>query len=310
MLKNIPQNKTLVGYLLALITIIVWSGNYVVARGISSQIPPISLAFFRWSTACIVITFFGYKSVRKEWTFIWQRRYFLLIAAITGVSIFNTFIYIAGHYTSAINLALIGTTVSPIFSTFFAGYFLKEHISFNRIIGVVICLVGILYLFCKGSFALLLNLQFGKGDLIMVISGISFAAYSTIAKKRPTTISPVSFLMATFYIGTFILLPFFVWEQSTIKPIVFTSNTLWIIAYIGIGNSVFAFYCWNAAIAKIGTVKTVLFSSLMPIFSSIEAVLFINEKLTIYHFVSASIVIVGLVLANIQFKKKTIVAQS
>jgi drug/metabolite transporter (DMT)-like permease len=64
-----------------------------------------------------------------------QRFLFFLLAAVTGVSMFNTFVYVAGHYSTAINLAIIGTCSSPIMSVILARIFLKEKIPALRIAG-------------------------------------------------------------------------------------------------------------------------------------------------------------------------------
>ena len=68
--------------------------------------------------------------------------------------------------------------------------------------------------------------------------------------------------------------------------------------YLGAGTSVNSFLCWNAAIKRIGAGTTVLFGNLIPIISTIEAVIFLNEPFRQIHMISAGIVIIGLILAN------------
>ena len=298
----------LFGVALALITVIIWSGNYVVARGVSKQIPPISLAFYRWATASICIIPFAYKKVIAEKQIIIQHKNYLFWVSLTGVAIFNTFIYLAGHYTTAINLALIGTTAAPIFATILAAIFLKEIISLYRIAGMVLCIVSILFLLSKGSLQNLINFHFSKGDALMFFSAFSFAIYNTLVRKKPTNLSPISFLMVTFIVGTLLLLPFYLNELSYSQPIVWNSNLIATILYIGIGNSVIGFLCWNAAIGKIGASATILFANLIPIFSTIEAVLILGEQFSNVHLIAGVLVITGLVIANFQKKKKQVIS--
>jgi drug/metabolite transporter (DMT)-like permease len=76
--------------------------------------------------------------------------------------------------------------------------------------------------------------------------------------------------------------------------------------YLGAGTSVVSFLCWNAAIKKIGAGTTVLFGNLIPVISTIEAVLFLNEPFQKIQMISACIVIFGLIVANTgQHKKQT-----
>jgi drug/metabolite transporter (DMT)-like permease len=99
--------------------------------------------------ACLVMLPLAYKSFKKIYQFYCNTKP-IFFTALTGVSIFNTFIYIAGHYTKAINLALIGTTGSN-YSHYSCCHFLKEILTLFRIIGMLICIVGILVLLSQGS---------------------------------------------------------------------------------------------------------------------------------------------------------------
>jgi len=104
----------------------IWAGNYVISKGVSSLIGPVTLAFFRWSLASIIITPIAWNAYKKEKQHIKSNLKYLFWTALTGVTLFNTCIYVSGHFTSAINMALIGTTSSPIFASIFAIVFLKE----------------------------------------------------------------------------------------------------------------------------------------------------------------------------------------
>lgn len=66
-----------------------------------------------------------------------------------GVTLFNTFIYIAGHTTSAINLALIGTTAAPVFTVIISAVILKQGITPLRIAGLLFCIAGVVVLISK-----------------------------------------------------------------------------------------------------------------------------------------------------------------
>jgi drug/metabolite transporter (DMT)-like permease len=96
------------------------------------------------------------------------------------------------------------------------------------------------------------------------------------------------------------LLPFYIWEITHSIPIVWNESLLLIILYLGIGTSVIAFLCWNAAIARLGAGRTALFGNLIPVFSGFEAVLILNEKISFIHIFSGALVITGLVIATLQ----------
>lgn len=298
------RNKTYTGIGLALLAVIIWSGNFTIARGIFRQIPPVSLAFYRWSLATLIILPFAWRAFRKEWPIVKQQGQYLFWVSLTGIAIFNTFVYIGAHYTSAINLALIGTTSSPVFAVILAKIFLKEKIGVGKAIGIMLCLAGVLFLLSKGEWRNLLYLRFTAGDAWVLLAGFSFAVYTTLTKKKPATISPMNFLFLTFSIGTLLLLPFYIREITQTAPVAWNGRLLLVILFIGLGASVISFMCWNSAVAKLGAGRTSLFGNLIPVFTSLEAVFFLDEKFTGIHITSMVLVFVGIVLANWQIKVK------
>jgi drug/metabolite transporter (DMT)-like permease len=214
--------------------------------------------------------------------------------------LFNTLIYIAGHTTSAINLALIGTTASPIFAIIISAIFLKESITLLRLAGLLFCIAGVVVLLSKGSIDTLLAFRFTAGDVWILLSAFVFSIYTVLVKRKSATISPVTFLFVIFIGGTFLLLPFFITEKILTPPVQWDRNLFGSILYVGIGASVISFFCWNSAIARIGPVRTALFGNLIPIFSTLEAVWLLGETITAVHLISGALVIIGLVLANLK----------
>ena len=294
------QRQIFIGIGLAVLATLIWSGNFIIARGVIKTIQPFTLSFYRWLTATIIIAPFAWKYFFAELKIVKQRFLFFLLAAVTGVSMFNTFVYIAGHYSSAINLAILGTCSSPIMSVILARIFLKEKIPTLRIIGMIVCVAGILLLLSKGSLENLLAFKFTKGDWWILAAALSFAIYNTTVKKKPPGVHPVNFLFIVFLLGTIILLPFYLLELDKYGSIDINVANTSTILYLGLGASVICFLIWNKAIHALGSGRTALFGNLIPIFSSIEAVFFLGEKITPIHIISFILVVCGLVIANLK----------
>lgn len=294
------QRQILIGISLAVLATFIWSGNFIIARGVIKDIPPVTLSFYRWLTATIVILPFALKYFVTELRIIKQRFFFFLLAAATGVSMFNTFVYIAGHYSSAISMAILGTCTSPIISVILARIFLKERIPALRIVGMLVCIAGILILLSNGNFQNLVSFKFTKGDWWILAAAFTFAIYNTSVRKKPASMHPVNFLFVIFMLGTIILLPFYLFELKKEGGFAFNGFNLSAILYLGIGASVICFLIWNKAIVALGSGRTALFGNLIPVFSSIEAVFLLNEKITSIHIISFILVVAGLVIANLK----------
>lgn len=294
------QRQVLIGISFAALATLIWSGNFIIARGVVKSIQPVTLAFYRWLTATVILAPFAWKYFIPEFKIIKQRFWFFFLAAVTGVSMFNTFVYIAGHYSTAINMAILGTCSSPIMSVILARIFLKEKIPALRIAGMIVCIAGILLLLSKGDIENLLALRFTKGDWWILAAALSFAIYNTTVKKKPGGTHPVNFLFTVFLLGTIVLFPFYLVELNKFGGIEINTASLSTILYLGLGASVICFYIWNKAIGALGSGRTALFGNLIPVFSSIEAVFFLGEKITPIHIISFILVVAGLVIANLK----------
>lgn len=295
-----------IGIALAVLATFIWSGNFVIARGVSQQITPVSLAFYRWVSATLIIAPLAFKKLKKEKTVVLTHWKYLFWVSLTGITLFNTFVYVAGHYTSAINMALIGTTSSPIFATIMAVIFLKERLNIFRIAGILLCMAGIMLLLSKGSWKNLSSFAFSTGDLWILAGALAFAVYNILVRKKPPEISAVNFLFVIFLFGSALLFPAYLTEISITKPVQWNISLMGTIIYLGLGTSVISFLCWNAALQKLGTGTTVLFGNLIPVFSTLEAVWLLGETINSIHITSGILVIGGLVLANTLQNRKYI----
>lgn len=293
------------GIALAVLATIIWSGNFVISRAVNQQIPPVSLAFYRWALATVLIAPLAYKKFTEQKQIVFQNWKYLFWVSLSGITLFNTFVYVAGHYTSAINMALIGTTSSPIFATVMAIIFLKERLNIFRITGMLICIAGIILLLSQGSWEKLASFTFSAGDLWILAGALAFAVYNILVRKKPAGITPVNFLFVIFFFGTLLLLPAYIIERNLTPAVQWHGSIIGSVVYLGLGTSVISFLCWNAALQKLGTGTTVLFGNLIPIFSTLEAVWLLGEKITDIHIISGLLVIGGLILANTMQRKKT-----
>jgi len=292
------RRNTYIGIGLALLAVIIWSGNFIVARGVIKQIPPVSLAFYRWLLASLIIMPFAIRSFKTEWPVVKQSWHYLFWVSLTGIALFNTFVYIGGHYTTAINLALIGTTSSPIIAIILARIFLKERIGWLKMAGLALCISGVIFLLSKGDLQNLVSFHFTAGDGWILLAAFFFAVYNILVRKKPTGISSINFLFIAFSFGTLLLFPFYVWEIFHTPAVKWDTNLLLIILYLGLGTSVICYLCWNIAIGKLGAGRTAIFGNLILVFSSIEATLILKEQFTSVHIVSMILVFAGIVVAN------------
>ncbi|MBL0715626.1 MAG: DMT family transporter [Desulfosarcina sp.] len=290
------------GYFFAIAATAIWSGNFIIARGLNESISPISLAFWRWVVAVIVFLPFALKPLIAEWDVLKEHIPYLSITALLGITIFNTLIYLAGHTTTAINLSLISITF-PVFIVILSRIFFRESITVNKGLGILIVATGVVLLITKGTPSRLLNVSFARGDIWMLVAALTFAIYSILLKRKPEMLSIWAFQLSTFILGLIFLFPFFILEYLTVPPVEFDPQTVFSILYVGIFASLSAFVLWNKAILTVGPSKAGMIYYTLPLFSGFLAYLFLKENISIIHFYSALLIVSGILTANYESKK-------
>lgn len=297
-MQNDNNKHIVIGYLCAIAATLFWSGNFTVARGMTENIPPVSLAFWRWATAVILLTPIALKYLIRDRIIIKNNLRYLIITSILGVTLFNTLIYIAGHTTTAINLSLIAITF-PVFTIVISRFLYNEKITTKKWLGIILVVTGITTLVTKGNFSILKELTFARGDLWMLLAAITFAIYSILVKHKPTELGTRSFQLSTFLLGLLFLTPFYIWESSTtdfqIQSI--NSTTFYSILYLGIFASLFSYFLWGKAVENIGPTKSSIIYYTLPVFSGIIAFIILGEKIELIHIISMLLIMMGVVTA-------------
>jgi drug/metabolite transporter (DMT)-like permease len=294
MTRHQPHSVT--PFVMVAIAPLCWAGNIVLAKGVSMLIPPVALAFWRWTIAFMVLLPFTWRYMKKDWNIALAGWKILLLLSLFGITGFNTLLYKAVHTTTAINGALIQTTM-PAVIILISLILYKEWISLVQACGVALCVMGAGVVVLKGRWQALVEMTVVQGDLIMIVAVVLYALYSALLPKRPA-IHPMSFLTFTFGLGAMGLLPLYVWEMSVLGTFSLTPGISAGIAYVALFPSIVAYFCWNRGVAVIGANRTGLFITLIPVFAAILAILLLGEFLQPYHLVGMGMILVGFVLFN------------
>ncbi len=302
MSRKLQNKQLLTGYIFAIGATAIWSANFIIARGLSDSISPITLAFWRWIVAVLVFLPFALKKLILEWSIVKKHIPYLILTAFLGITTFNTLVYFAGHTTTAINLSLISITF-PIFIIILSRLFFKDLFTLNKAIGILLVAAGVVSLITKGDFSKLLNLSFAIGDLWMLIASIIFAFYSIILRRKPEELSIWTLQLSTFILGLIMLFPFFILDTQISTPPVFEIKIILAIFYVGIFASLSAFVLWNKAVAAVGPSKAGMVYYTLPLFSGFLAWYFLGEEISIVHFYSMLLIVPGILLANYEPEK-------
>ena len=213
-----------------------------------------------------------------------------------SVTAYNSLLYKAAHYTTALNMS-IAAAAFPTITIVIAWLVIHEIPNRPQFAGVVISAVGMLSLIVQGSFENLYNLKFNYGDLMVIGAVISWSIYSVYLRQFKIQIEPVSFLTMTIALGSIFIMPFYAWEIFATQTFSINLKVVPIILFVGIFPSILSYFWWNNGIVKVGPGISAMFYYLLPLFAAILAFIFLGEQVKFFHIIGGTLIFSGLYLS-------------
>ena len=279
------------------------ASNLVVARGGVEYVPPISLAFWRWTIVFLILLPFTFMTLKKNFHIIKKEYKQLFFLGSMGCGVCGAFPFLAGETTTVINMGIIYTW-SSVFIIFISYFFFNEKINLTKIIGLIACLIGVFTIIIKGNLDLLLSLQFTIGDLWMLAAAVGWALYSIYLFYWNSKLKIFDRFTLISFFGALSLLPFYVGEEILYKQTVFVSEFyLWVI-FAAISPGIIAFTLYTVAQKKLGASLTGFTLYIFTVYGAIYGYILFDEKFEYYHFLGTILVFFGIYLAKKNNVKK------
>lgn len=280
-------------YLLLTLTALFWSGNMVLGRGIRADVPPMALAFWRWTIAFMLVLPLALPHLKTQWPLLKQGWKPILILGLLGVGGYNTFAYLALQHTSATNAVLLNSFI-PVATIAISWAFLGKHLRRPEALGVVISLCGAMTIVARGELGILLHLNLNLGDAWMLLAVMIWAIYTVGLAWRPAGVHPMLMLAAMTAVGLAALLPCYLWEMAQGRQINVNLGSLASLAYVGLFPSFLGYIFYNRGVAEVGASKASLFIHLMPVFGTLLSALFLGEIPLWYHYLGIGLIFTGI----------------
>ena len=288
-----PSNQRWWAYALPMIAVLIWSLNITVTRYVAEFISPISISFYRWLIAFVLMSPFVLLSVWKYRTEIRQHAWQFALLGACGMVFYQGLAYSAAHYTTATNMGIINA-FTPIFTIFISIFILKEMPTRYAVIGGILSFLGLLYVMSQGNLQSLMHLAGHWGDLLMILAVFLYAFYGVFLKKWQIQMPLLTSLYVQIAFALLFHLPFvFVLGLDAIN-----SQNVGSVLYAGVFPSIVAPLVWMMAVQYIGPNRTSIFMNVMPIATALIAYFWLNEAWTIYHTIGGVIILLGIALAQ------------
>ena len=186
----------------------------------------------------------------------------------------------------------------PVMIIFFSSLLKIEKTNFYQIMGVIFSMFGVIVIITQLNPEKVKDLSFNKGDLSIIIAMLSWALYSTLLKKKKLMLSQISLLQVIITSGLIFLLPVYMIEMSYGRYVNLELSFFLTLTYVVLFPGLASFICWIKGIAIIGANRSGIFLHLMPIFSTILAIIIFNERFMVYHLIGAILIVAGIILSS------------
>jgi drug/metabolite transporter (DMT)-like permease len=283
-------------YLLLSITALFWAGNAVVGRLAAGHIPPVTLAFLRWSLAFLTILPFAWRHLMHDWGAIRERLGTMVVLSITGIGAFTSLQYWSLEHTQALNTLLL-QSAAPLVVAVWSLILLGVRLTLAQAAGVMLSLTGVLVILLHGDITALASIQFNKGDIIFTVALVIFGFYSVLTLKRPQ-IHGLSFVAFTFGCGAACLIPPLIWELLSRPVMALDTANLLTLFYVAVFPSTIAYLCFNRGVQLIGANRAAPFFHVVPVFGAVMAIVFLGERPQLFHVIGFALVLSGVFVAS------------
>ena len=271
--------------------------NIIVARGGVEYVPPVSLAFWRWLTVFLILSPFFLGEIFKKKKDFNKEFWRLFFLGSMGCGVCGAFPFIAGMTTTMANMGIIYTS-SPIFIIILSLMFFKDKITLSRVIGLMICIVGVLIIISKGRVDLFINFKFTSGDLWMVGAAAGWAIYSIYLLNWRSNFSLMGRFTLISFFGAISLLPFYLLEELYFFNTNFNNDFIFWVLFAAISPGIIAFTLYTKVQKHVGASLAGFTLYIFSIYSAIYGIILFNETLMNFHYFGAGLVFFGVYLAR------------
>ena len=280
-----------------------WAGSIVVVRDVAGIVPPAAMSFLRCVLALIILYPICRRSLHSQLPL--MRKHWKIIG-LQGVLLFiggNGMLVVGLQFTSAISGALINSA-EPVVIVAVAWVMFRDRLTTVQWIGVVISMIGVLYLIGRGDVSVFLSFDLNIGDVFVLISIVSWAFYAVLMRRVPRELDRLNLVFGILVAGAIVVFPFWILENIFYKATPLIWETVWTTGFNAVFASILALFWWNHTVEKLGPGRAGLFVHLIPVYTVVLAMSLLGEQPYLFHAIGIGLIAIGIVLTTMLKSKR------
>jgi drug/metabolite transporter (DMT)-like permease len=292
------KNETKMSMLMVLVAVF-WAGAFITGKMGVHLLSPLVLTFLRMALATAIIFPIMIYVEKDNWKIRKEDVKYAIATGTVGMIGYHIFFFYALRYTDASKASMINS-VNPLLTAVLAAVFLQEKLSPRKIFFIMTAIVGVLLTLSDWNMNNIIGFNFNIGDILMFMGSVLWAVYAIIVKKVLNRFTPLKLTSYTFLAAAVIIFPFAVPDLLRIDISVTGWMPFMAVLYMAVFPSVLGYTIQQMAIKELGAARTALFINLVPVISTIFAVIFLGEKLFMLNIVSGALIIFSVIMFNRQ----------
>ncbi len=282
-------------YAMIMAAAFILASNHIIGRWVQGDMPPMGIGFWRLFIATVVLMPFVGRSVWAKRGLIRQHWKLFLVMAVALGPFGNAAVYVAYHFTTAINGGVV-STAQPVATVLITFFLFRESVTRIQTLGIVLATAGVFVILSRGDLSVLATLKPNIGDLIMLAAMFGFAVHNSLLRKIPPSFTTAEILLSVQCFSMLVMLPLYVTETIVFKPMPVTWEAAAVMAWVGIGVAIVAVGFTNTAVLAIGANKATISNYIRALLTALLAVLILGERPELFHLVAFAFVVAGVVM--------------
>jgi drug/metabolite transporter (DMT)-like permease len=282
-------------WLVLIATLMLWSGNWIVARAVRNDIAPGIATLGRLAIVLAILVPFAFAGLREKLSALTSKDWKILAAlGFTGGGLHLGLQWLGLHYTTATS-GILYLSTSPIFILLMAAPVAGERIVPRQWIGVAMSFGGVAIIATQGNFQ---SVRFNIGDLMALASMMMWAGYTVFLRIRRDTLSTIELLVMVCAFGMVFMAPWVTWEVLFNLKLNLNKAGSLAVLYSAIGSLLLAYAGWSYVVTRLGAARAGATMHLMPAFGVLLAALFLGEYPRWFHFAGIALILTGVALSS------------
>jgi drug/metabolite transporter (DMT)-like permease len=287
---------------------LLWAGNAVVGRSVGPLVPPLLLNAMRWTLAFALLLLIARpaRALLQDLAPLRARWGYFALTGLLGMGCYNALQYQALHSSTALNVTLIAASL-PVWMLAVGALLYRVWPTRRQLAGALLSLGGVALVISRGHLERLAQVQFVRGDLLMLLAVLTWAFYSWLLARPPAHMQGErrpdwdwsALLMAQMLFGLA-----FSWASAGAEQAIGVPPVRWgwpmaaALVYVAVGPSLIAYRCWGLGVAQAGPTLAAFFGNLTPVFAALMSAALLGEWPAWFHGAAFALIAAGIIVSS------------